>query len=194
VTLEEGVREALAGAAREAVGVDRAWRVIPPENLHVTMKFLGEIPAAKVPALGAAMREAWAGVTPGASLTFGGWALLPGPRDPRVLAVRLSEPAGTLSLLAERLEGLLERLGFPREGRPFLGHVTVARSRARVRGGDLARRLGLDGVADGDADGGASKPLARQALGALALLRSTLGPRGAVYEVVDVVGRDRDKR
>jgi 2'-5' RNA ligase len=178
VPLDPPVGRALEEAARGLLGegAGRAgWRVVPAERIHLTLKFLGDVPWDLAPRLEEALREAAAAVAP-TPLSFGGWHLLPGPRDPRVLAVGVSDPAGTLPSLAALLEGLTEALGFPREDRPYLSHATVARRKPGRggRGGGVPPPSSLQG----------SGTLATQPVARVVLMRSELGPDGPAYAVV----------
>jgi 2'-5' RNA ligase len=103
-------------------------RVVPRENLHVTLAFLGWRPAGEVPAIAAALRAA------------AGGAALPlfevdGYRETRSVGmVTLEDERGRASALAEDLFDRLERIGaYRREQRPWLPHVTVLRFRERPR-------------------------------------------------------------
>jgi len=182
--LEAGAARALEAAARERLAGPGApagtWRVTPAERLHVTLRFLGDASRDLVPRLADALREAAAGLRP-ARVEFAGWVLLPGPRDPKVLAVGVSDPAGTLASLAARLEERASALGFPGEPRKFLAHVTVAR-----RGRPRRVPLPASGVGTEPASG----PVASQVVDRVVLMESVLGggdargPRGPTYSVV----------
>jgi 2'-5' RNA ligase len=94
-----------------------------PLNLHVTLKFLGEVD--EVTAAGA--KKALGSVSPGAPLMLRfGKARLLGPTK-GVLALELTGDVEQLVDLQSRIEASFGRLGFSREDRPFLPHVTVAR-------------------------------------------------------------------
>ena len=111
---------------------------------------------------------------------LGGWVLLPGPRDPRVLAASVSDPTGTLPRMAALVEARAEAFGFPKEGRPFLAHATVARRRKDRRG--RPRR----GVPPPESRKGGAPAAARRdvLLDRLVLMESVLGPDGPAYAVV----------
>lgn len=135
IEVSDGVREC-ARAVRQQVQ-DPALRWSRLENLHVTLKYLGETELA-VDALVAAARPACASVGP-LELTVGEVGSF--GRPPRVVWLGL-EGAGRprLCLLAAAIDEACHRLGFPRESRPFAPHLTLA----RVRRGQRTRRP--DGV------------------------------------------------
>jgi len=104
----------------------RGGRLVPPGNLHVTLAFLGRRPAAELPLVAGALREAAVGA--------GGLRLrLRGYRETRSVAMlTFEDEGGRATALAERLQVRLEALGvYRREGRPWLPHVTVLRFRDR---------------------------------------------------------------
>lgn len=102
------------------------YRWIPREQLHLTLRFLGEVDperqAKLEPALAAlALREA-----PFAA-QVAGWQYLPGRHAPRVLVLRI-ESRGAMERLAAGVESVVREAGFARERRPFLAHLTLART------------------------------------------------------------------
>lgn len=109
-------------------------------GLHVTLKFLGEVEAERLPAIGAALEVAGCG-TPVLPFAPGELGAFPSLARARVLwAGYHSEPA--LELLVHRVEQATEPLGFPGEGRPFRAHVTLG----RVREGARLPREGLEAL------------------------------------------------
>ena len=106
----------------------RGGRAVAPGNLHVTLAFLGSRPAAELPAIAAALRDAAAGAgRPRLSLR--------GYSETRSVGMlTFDDEGGAATALAERLQESLEELGVYRcEGRPWLPHVTVLRFRERPR-------------------------------------------------------------
>ncbi|MDX1392876.1 MAG: RNA 2',3'-cyclic phosphodiesterase [Gemmatimonadota bacterium] len=105
-------------------------RPVREEQIHLTLRFLGDTPRSGLDALGEAVCDAAADASP-FELRIGGVGAFPHARKPRVLWVGV-ERSPWLEALRGSLEDSLERLGFERERRPFRPHVTVARvSRGR---------------------------------------------------------------
>lgn len=115
-------RAVLAAAAPGA-----PWRPVHPDDLHVTLAFLGGRPREEVAAIGAVLADL-EGPPVGCEL---GEGLLLGARGRRVCAVRVHSPG--LETVQARLAAALVAGGlYEPEDRPFLPHVTIARSRGRA--------------------------------------------------------------
>jgi 2'-5' RNA ligase len=158
----------------KALGVKASW--VAPENLHLTMKFLGDVQDARIAEIRAAMDASFAGMNP-VVLDCQGIGFFPDERRPRVLYVRYSKDAGLLSCQSD-LEERLEALEFPREYRPFEVHLTLARLKyswpppAIRRAVDLLSKEPWPGL---------------PAISAV-LYESTLTPQGPIYSPVYSVG------
>jgi RNA 2',3'-cyclic 3'-phosphodiesterase len=150
---------------------DVSW--VRPENIHVTLKFLGETDEKRLPSI----REALAGVArTGAPFSmevvgvgsFGG-------RVPRVVWVGVRDGAQPLTDLARQVERVLARLGFPKEKREFTAHLTLGRVRSpRNAQGLLA----------------AVQEVREERFGTIAakafeLVQSELRPSGSVYTTLE---------
>ena len=124
----ERAQKASGVAAREA-------RWTAPENIHLTLKFLGEIPEEAVPEI----REAGFAAAVEESPTLcrlGEPGSFLSRRGSTILRVPVDE-GQALRSLAGKLESRLERRGYPRESRPYFAHITLA----RVRSPGTARQL-----------------------------------------------------
>jgi RNA 2',3'-cyclic 3'-phosphodiesterase len=146
-------------------------------NLHVTLKFLGQIEAARVEPIAEAI-GAVAALTPPFELGVRGLGAFPAPARPRIIWVGL-EPAAPLAALAVALDAALGTLGIPRESRPFAAHVTLGRVRESRRNPALAEALARPAECG-------RLPVTR-----LSLMRSELHPRGARYTELTGVVLDR---
>lgn len=146
---------------------------VAEDNLHVTLKFLGEVDPARLPAVEAALPEA---VAPFATfaLETGGAGAFPSARNPRVLWVGFREPLELAKALQDNIESTLCAAGFPRDPKPFHPHVTVGRIRGAAAPGWGESAVGaLAGRAFG------TVPVA-----SVHLYESRLSPTGATYRVI----------
>ena len=98
-----------------------------PEALHITLKFLGEIPAEKVEEVKARLK-AISSLAP-LPIQLEGAGFFPNERSPRVIWLGIQAGVG-LRELAASVEDCLVPLGFPKENRPFSAHLTLGRVRA----------------------------------------------------------------
>ena len=124
-------------ALRAELGRDSEIRWVAPENLHVTLRFIGSVERAQAEAIAGAIEPPMAmspfEMTPGAGVAF------PEARQPRVLAVRV-EPSDGFAVVRDEIEGRLVRSGVAPERRPFTPHLTVGRVPPTARG-QSGRRL-----------------------------------------------------
>lgn len=152
----------------DKAGIPCRW--VEPEQVHLTLKFIGEVPSSEVEALSDVLTSVAAGFRP-FTLRFGRIGAFPSPRLPRViwLAVELTPE---LRFLKDDLERALAELGIEREQRPFQPHITLGRASRDAEAGefrsleDAARDLGI---------------AAEYRVTHLDLMRSRLDPAGAVH-------------
>jgi 2'-5' RNA ligase len=133
VPLDEPVRrfaEERIRALRERIGGDSV-RWVRPENLHVTLRFLGNIERRAVPNLVAAVREETA-ESASFSARIGGLRTFPPSKRPRVVVLDVG-PETALAGLAAAVERAVRRAGFDAEERPFRPHLTLGRVARRSR-------------------------------------------------------------
>ena len=146
VPVADDVREAVGRLMEELAGApidERAPgqpRWVRVEGLHLTLRFLGATPDVRVQELAAAVAMAAGEVAPFRVELSGGGAF-PSPQRPRVLWLGIGAGAVELGALARRLNGELERLGWPSEDRPLAAHLTLARTDGVPGSDERARRL-----------------------------------------------------
>lgn len=131
IDLPESVKEFLRTTSRELqkYGADVKW--VRPESIHLTLKFLGEIPADLVPRLERELRPVFGTQAP-TELSIRGLGGFPGLSRPRVVWAGLVDAAGSLRPLVAALDRVLEPLGFAPERRPFSPHLTLGRVRSNT--------------------------------------------------------------
>ncbi len=173
VKVSETIETEIAGAIRTFPVRNPPWRWIPPENMHLTLKFLGEVDEGMLDTLREAGAEAAAAAKP-FRVVYGPFGAFPSLARPRVLFFQAIEGAEGLAALARALEEGAERLGIPREERPFRAHITLARIKEPLPGA-VTEKLGAVP---------ALSPAAEQTVDRFALMRSHLARSGATYEEV----------
>ncbi len=108
-------------------------KAVSPDNLHVTLKFLGDVALQRTAEVSRTLVEAAAG-EPAFSAELRGLGAFPSAGRPSVVWAGLMG-ADALVRLAERLEASLELQGFARESRAFHPHLTLARVKGRPPAG-----------------------------------------------------------
>ncbi len=164
-------------ARLQADAAARAVRWVRPAGIHLTLKFLGEIPASRQADLIRAVEAAADGHAP-LALQAAGLGCFPNAGRPRVVWAGLAGDLAGLEALQRGVERALGPLGFPPEKRPFSPHLTLGRVR-REAGPAEARALGAL-VMHHAAELGES-PLARWTAAEVSLVRSELERSGARY-------------
>ena len=145
-------------------------RWVRPGSIHLTLKFLGDIPAGQVASVADAMQAA-AGSHAGFSLIASGVGVFPSIRRPRVIWAGFSGPAEPLLALQRSLEEKLAALGIPRDERTFRGHLTIGRFSEPVNPERMAEVVKTF----------ESRTLGELVVKELVLFQSELQPKGPIY-------------
>jgi len=140
------------------------------ENLHYTVRFMGELGESGLARVTQAARGAVVG-TRRFEGALGAAGAFPDPRRARVLWLGLSEGAEALTAVAHAVEQALRRHGFERADRAFTSHLTIGR--VRVLDQDWSERLA----------GVSAEPSPRFAVDRVSVVQSTLSPKGSIYQV-----------
>jgi 2'-5' RNA ligase len=163
----------LAEAQARLCKAEPGWKWVDPKSFHVTLKFLGAVPRADLEALWRSVTEALAGA-PAFAVTLRGLGAFPNLRAPRVAWAGIERGAAELTALAEKVEHACAALGFAGEKRPFAAHLTLGRAREPKPNLDLARAI----------EELAEVELGEAAVDRVLLMKSTLTPKGAIYEAL----------
>ena len=171
VLLPDRVRAGLAAVSAELRGRAPGLVWVQADNLHLTLRFLGEVEPATLERVREAVTVAAAAVAP-FTVTLGGLGGFPPGRAPRVVWAGVVVGDAGLGALHAGLDAALLARGIPGESRAFHPHVTLARARESRGAGGLAGVLGA-GPAFGEIR-----------VAALHLMRSELHPKGARHTVL----------
>jgi 2'-5' RNA ligase len=143
-----------------------------PENIHLTLKFFGDVDRGQNEKLSVAAARVAKEFTP-FEIRVGETGTFPKQAQPRVLWVGVEDPSGNLASLQKQLENECAEEGFPKEGRAFRPHLTLA----RIRSPQGSRTLGEIHTKIGFA---ATEVVASELL----LMRSELSSEGSKYTVI----------
>ena len=113
----------------KSYGLKLRW--VRPKNIHLTLKFLGDIQEADTEKVARAISESVAGHH-AISLAVKGIGVFPGIKKPRVLWLGISRQLDLLTALQQTLDDKLEAMGFPKEKRAFKGHLTLGRIKSKI--------------------------------------------------------------
>jgi len=141
---------------------------VKAENLHITLRFLGDVEEAKLSVLGDAARGAQGSVSE-FDAKLGGLGAFPAPGKARVVWLGLASGHEESAALFNSLEANLVKAGFPPERRRYHPHVTLARLRHPAP-------LPLEEF---------DPPVLSFRAAAFTLYKSTLTPGGPIYEVIE---------
>lgn len=179
VELDAALRQAIARVQadlrrrlQETDGPGLRVQWVKPESIHLTLKFLGDIPEERV----AEIRTSLSG-TVARHVRFAvgveGLGVFPDLRGPRILWVGLAEGAGAVASLAADVEAALAAAGFAPEAKPFHPHLTLARIKEGSR--EAGRCWSRERLLEREAR------LGSLTVEALSLMKSELRPSGAIY-------------
>ncbi|MCK9521304.1 MAG: RNA 2',3'-cyclic phosphodiesterase [Dehalococcoidia bacterium] len=172
----DDVKEAIGGLITDLKGRSgNMVRWIRPEGVHVTLKFLGEVPVKQLPAIKLAIQEAVVGHAP-FELEFSNIGTFGGREGLRIMWVGVAGDVLRLEALVRAVNAALAVVGFEPERRPFRPHLTLARVRDEI---------GTRQRAEIEVEVGKTEiPQSSWRTTQVSLMRSRLTPQGAVYEVL----------
>ena len=147
-----------------------------PSGMHLTLKFLGNIPSPGIPPLLACVEEFSREHRP-FRLNLTGLGMFPNRRAPRVLWAGIDGDLEALSALQQRAEGAITALGYPPEERAFRPHITLGRPRRSVSDAQRSR------IAEVMSGTPGPQPVSWQ-VEAVDVMRSELHLSGAKYTVL----------
>ena len=172
IELPDTIHEQLRKTILQLSPATRAVRWVAPENIHLTLKFLGDVDSSLIPKIQDALKRE-ATRCPTFTFQVSGMGAFPNLRRPRVVWIGVQAPP-EIARLVQAVENATVPLGFPTEERSFSPHLTLGRVSQHASPNEVAALGAL---------------LARTAVGVLGettvdsitLFRSDLRPTGAVY-------------
>ena len=173
IEISDHVRRELAKIqdVLRAANADVKWTA--PENLHITIKFLGDTPPEKLAEINAVLDQT-ARAFRSFDLEIGELGAFPSTHAPRIIWAGVTRQADQVAAIAAMIEAGLAPLGFPKEERAFTAHITLGRARSPHGKPRLSRLLTETML----------PPALTQKAGRLAFFQSQLTSSGPVYSVI----------
>jgi len=172
IDIDEVIRQRLVAVQQQLTATGAQLKLVEPENIHVTMKFLGDVPDDKISAVADALRVAAGGAKP-FDINVRGIGVFPNLRYMRVIWAGVVDGRDAVIAIQRSVDRELQKLGFPPE-RDFVPHLTLARVKTAHRKEQLAASI---------------KELGNMEFGvtraqAVELKQSTLTSKGPIYSTL----------
>ncbi|MGC1377593.1 MAG: RNA 2',3'-cyclic phosphodiesterase [Anaerolineales bacterium] len=176
IEIPQEIKRQIAGQTaelRRMVGSSVRW--VTPENIHLTLKFLGEISPTNIDLLAQALKTE-VGQHLSFEMNVNGLGAFPNVRRPRVIWIGLDAPPD-LTRLQHHLETTTARLGYISDDKPFSPHLTIGRVREQLSSDESqALRSALESAKVG--------ALGKFTVKSVHLFQSELKPAGPIYTCI----------
>lgn len=176
IELPEPIKNSLAKLINKLkdTGSDVKW--VAPENIHLTLKFLGERDDKKVDRISEILDEV-AKVHKAFPIQISALGAFPNLNSPRVIWVGIDQGDTETKNIFKDLEDLICKVGIPKEDRSFSSHITIGRTRSTRGLAKLTQELTSLNESIG-------KENLNFTAGSITLFKSTLTPKGPIYDVL----------
>jgi 2'-5' RNA ligase len=172
IEVPKSIREQIGALQQTVGGHDAKISWVKPSNIHLTLKFLGDVTATRIPAVSSAVERA-ARLSRTFEIEVGGAGCFPSANRPRVIWVGLTAVPDGLVRLHALIEEELAGEGFAPDTRKFSPHLTIG----RVRLPKNAPRVAEDLISTG------FEPEIFQTT-EVVVMRSDLNPSGSIYSPI----------
>lgn len=172
ILLDDQVRAALGGVQQKLDAACDGVRWVRPDQLHVTVKFLGEVADADVAQVSEAIAAGAAEASP-TTMIVSGAGCFPPRGDVRIVWAGAADATHAVQYGAGAVQARLERLGFEPERRRWSPHITIGRVKFDRSAGRIRSAVER-----------ASYPELVQPVDSVALMSSVLSPKGPRYDTI----------
>ncbi len=174
IELPREIKDTLARlqAKLKTAGADVKW--VEPNNIHLTLKFLGEITEEAKDQVCLALEKISGSKKP-FDIVISSMGAFPNPGSPRVIWAAVAAGDPEIKTIAREIETCLEEIGIAKETREFSSHITLGRTRSAKNRQELSKLLEVQAGKKFEYRFPAAK---------ITLFKSTLTPRGPIYETI----------
>lgn len=171
---DPSIRERIISAQRGLEQTRAQLKIVGPEIMHLTLRFLGEIPQTTVDKVKEAMDSVR---VPSFEVEFHGLGVFPNPRRINVVWVGIEAGQEQLGEIFRLLEPKLRQIGLPPDDKGFSPHMTIARVKSNLNRDALAEYV----------ESMRGQRFGKMPVKAVRLKKSTLTPKGPVYTTIHEV-------
>jgi len=175
IELPETIRESLAATQEKLKAAQADVKWVEKNNIHLTLKFLGEVNEEQIEKISTVLSKITLS-NPAYQAKISSLGGFPKIQYPRVIWAGIETGDAETKNIAKNIEESLEKLGFPKENRPFASHITLGRTRSSKRQKKLAESL--DKLQNEFENTESFK------VGKITLFKSQLSPKGPTYQAI----------
>lgn len=179
IELPQEIKESLARLQADLKKSEADVKWVSARNIHLTLKFMGEIDQASLPNIIGALQEACRAIKP-FHISVSGLGAFPKADFPRVIWVGVSKGDEETKILSMAIDEKLALIGIPQEDKEFSTHITIGRVRSGKNRAALVKNMHLLE----NCLGGATKEIP---VDKVTLFKSTLTPSGPLYEALQEI-------
>ena len=176
INLPKETKEFLSRLQEKLKSAQADVKWVKPTNIHLTLKFLGEIDEELAGKIKDIIAEVCKGKK-GSEIILSYLGAFPDINQPRVVWIGISQGEQKIENIASELDQKINQLGIPKEKRSFRSHITLGRVRSGYNRQNLSRRL--QEVKDSN-----QQEINKFELNTVSLFKSTLTAKGPIYEEI----------
>jgi 2'-5' RNA ligase len=176
IELDKEIKEKISLIEEELRKTDADVKWVKPENIHLTLKFLGEIDEKQADKIKNILQDL-AKEKQTFEMAISELGAFPKLNFPRVIWIGIKKGAENVLNIASELEEKLSKIGFPKEKRSFSGHISIGRVRSNKNRLQLIEAVNKINEAN-------QKETYTQLVKNITLFKSTLTPQGPIYEAL----------
>ncbi len=174
IEIEKRVKDRILEFLNHLKKSDLGIRWVAPENLHVTVKFIGDIDPIILPSLIESLENVASHFCP-FTIQIENIGAFPATKKPRILYTGLGDREETLPRMVEEIEEELEKYGINRESKQYVGHITVGRTKSQKNIHKLIEFLHSD----------SDQFFGKECVKHISLIESELTPKGPIYRTLN---------
>jgi len=137
IDLPDDLKSSLYSETKDYFSREKAVRIIPAENIHLTLKFLGDTKSTKIPEISKAINEAAGNFDSFDFKVSSKLEAFPSSKSARILFAGVGNGSDLIKDFFKNLENSLSKIHIKKEERGFVSHITVARVREKINLSDM---------------------------------------------------------